>query len=119
MSSWSDTPPTEAGWYRIRWPDADEPNGHFEYVDIIDHLDLLEVAPLSSPGTQFGPRIPSADELARLKVKLDNAVDSLDLIEGDDRSVEDAVDWWDALHEGMNELRRAQDLLARLVKEPR
>lgn len=65
MSDWSDTPPTKAGTYWVKTPLGDEepihlaPDGSWWYAD---HPN----ARADVGGCQFGPRIPTADELAKL-----------------------------------------------------
>lgn len=65
MSDWHDTPPTKAGTYWVKTPlGGDEPihlapDGSWWYADHPKAMADVD-------GCQFGPRIPTADELAQI-----------------------------------------------------
>ena len=51
MSTWSDEPPKEPGWYWLRY------RGHEQVSRFVGELD---------PDEEFGPRVPTAEELVGL-----------------------------------------------------
>lgn len=60
-SIWSDTPPTEPGWYWVLWLRS----GRTEAV-ALSAREIIDMRRHRTYPFRFGPRIPSAEELAAI-----------------------------------------------------
>lgn len=65
MTIWSDTAPTQPGWYWVRIKDADDCQpGYFDGVNWFFIWPYQDWFPSDNPDAyQFGPRIPTPEEL--------------------------------------------------------